>query len=84
LTLLLIIHTKTDDDLPEFNALNDNRDVNDHFSNPFTWFRFESLQQPTSIHVTVIEQQSRAKCVFDFEVDGSGADIGVTLKNSGN
>ncbi len=74
--LLLILHSKNEGGIPDMSALNDNRDLNDHFPNRFTWFRFENIEQPKSIQITIIEQQSRAKYIFEFEVNGAGEDIG--------
>ena len=80
--LLLILHSKSEDGSPDLSVLNDNRDINDNFPNRFTWFRFENVERPESVQVTIIEQQSRAKYVFEFDIDDAGEDLGVTLKSS--
>jgi hypothetical protein len=82
--LLLMLQSKKGtpglgDDDTGLIVFNDNRDLNDHFPTGFSWFRSEHITQPTSVLVTVIEQRTRSKYRFEFEITGSGDEIGVAL-----
>ena len=80
--LLLVLQPKSreNDDDVGLTALNDNRDLNDHFDAGFTWFRFEDISLPQSVQVTVIEQHSKSKYVFEFDVTKSDGDLGLVLR----
>jgi len=80
LLLLQIENKKTGE--THLTALHDRRDMNDNFPNPFSWFRSEDFPLPKSVQVTIIEQRTRSKYVFDLDVKGTEKAISIVRRDS--
>jgi len=68
----LVLFLQLDSDKPELDVLEDRRDLNSHFSEPWSWFRTEEIANLASVEVTLIETESQTKHVFPLEIRREG------------
>jgi hypothetical protein len=63
----------------EFLALEDKRVMNQHFSDPWSWFRPEDFLNVESAEVTITDQESQLRFVFDFVITSENGKLRVSL-----
>jgi hypothetical protein len=66
----------------ELSVLDDKRELNSHFADPWSWFRIEDADKIRSVRITLTDQRSLTQYIFDFDVTESSDGFVVHLKGS--
>jgi hypothetical protein len=80
--VLLLLRMSAEDESTYYMALEDKRRLNEHFSDPWSWFRQESFSTIQSAEVTLTDQRSQSRYVFDFGVADEAGNFTVLLTSS--
>jgi hypothetical protein len=78
--VLLVMNEARGEGNLECLVFNDRRDLNEHFPEPFSWFRNETIIDLLSAQVTIVEVNTKSKYVFDFDITVWGDGFNVSLK----
>lgn len=80
--ILFIKSTAKDDTAKPLMILDDRRELNSYFSDPWSWFRMEELDAVRAVRVTLTDQRSMTQYIFYFDVAQSEDNFTINLRES--